>query len=717
MEPITQPNYLDQLNPAQRQAVETTDGPLLVLAGAGTGKTRVLVTRLSHILLQQKAWPSQVLAVTFTNKAALEMKERIGAMIGQNLQGMWLGTFHSIGARFLRQHGELVGLQPNFTIMNADDQVRLIKQLLEFIHVDDKKLTPAYCTHMINKWKDQGLSPSQINPNRHGIDDRLVKLYDLYEERLKVLNTVDFGDLLMKCLHLFQKEPEVLGFYQDKFKYILVDEYQDTNVAQYLLLRLLAQKTHNICCVGDDDQSIYSWRGAEVTNILRFDKDFPGAVTIRLEQNYRSTPHILAAASGLIAHNKGRLGKTLWTDQAGGEPVCLKGVWNGAEEARWIGGEIEGLQRKGTKLSQMAILVRAGFQTREFEEAFLSLAIPYKIIGGPRFYERQEIRDAIAYCRLVVQPQDDLAFERIINVPKRGIGETSVKKLHQQAREEGKCLYEISRTALQTDELKGKARTSMMEFLRQMDYWRTLVRTMTPDALVKLILDESGYTTHWQSQKTLEASGRLENLKELVTAIAEFETLETFLEHVSLVMETTTSAAQDVVTVMTMHSAKGLEFDIVFLAGWEEGIFPSQKTIMDGGEKELEEERRLAYVGLTRAKKQAYITFAANRQLYGQWQNNVPSRFIGELPPANVLVLSNSFMRGGSTGANNSQINGQARTISSGSSPFSKFKRSQRVFHEKFGYGRVQEVEGDRLLVHFEHSGLKRVMDGYVKGA
>jgi len=706
-------SHLDSLNLPQRQAVEETEGPVLVLAGAGTGKTRVLISRLGHILLNHKALPSEILAVTFTNKAALEMKNRTADLIGQSLGGMWLGTFHSISARILRNHPDLVGLSSNFTILNTDDQERIIKQLLQMENIENKKETTKIFLSVISGWKDRGLTPDKVTDGYLGSTNSktILRIYELYQERLRVVNAVDFGDLLLHCLTIFTKHPDVLSLYAKRFKYILVDEYQDTNVAQYLWLRLLASASKNICCVGDDDQSIYGWRGAQVGNILRFEKDFPGAKVIRLEQNYRSTPAILGAASGLISHNKGRLGKTLWTDRSQGDPVFIKNVWDGGEEARWIADQITLFHRKDTPLSQMAILVRAGFQTREFEETFLALAIPYRIVGGLRFYERQEIRDALAYLRLAAQPQDDLAFERVINLPRRGIGLTTVQKMHIVGRAQGIPLAEVARQIIETDEIKGKTRLALRQFLENIERWHMQSRTTSPDELVKIILDESGYTDMWKADKSPDAAGRLENLKELVVAIAEFQDLESFLEHVSLVTETAQTASNEAVTLMTMHAAKGLEFDLVFLSGWEEGVFPSQRTLIEKSNTELEEERRLAYVALTRAKKNAYITFASNRRVHGQWQSNLPSRFINELPSQYICFLENGFSRNNNAfrSASRPTVTPQTLII-----PAAPFKLGERVFHLKFGYGIVKEVEMDRLLINFEHAGLKKVLHSFV---
>jgi DNA helicase-2/ATP-dependent DNA helicase PcrA len=695
--------YLANLNPEQRAAVETLDGPVLVLAGAGTGKTRVLTTRIAHILATGRARPAEILSVTFTNKAAREMKHRVGAMVGQIVEGMpWLGTFHSIGVKILRRHAELVGLKPDFTILDTDDQIRLMRQILEAEDIDEKRWPARMLAGLIDSWKNRGLAPDQV-PAGEGAsfaNGKGRKLYVAFQDRLKVLNAADFGDLLLECIRLFRTQPEVLRQYQARFKYILVDEYQDTNVAQYLWLRLLGQSTglvlretarsaapgdedqphdadreaaatapgdphpeersgtprvskgeappprtlKNICCVGDDDQSIYGWRGAEVDNILRFEHDFPGAKVIRLERNYRSTAHILAAASHLIAHNEGRLGKTLRTEDVPGEKVTVTGSWDSEEEARAIGEEIEELQRGGHRLDEIAILVRASFQMREFEDRFVTLGLPYRVIGGPRFYERQEIRDALAYLRLIAQPADDLAFERIVNVPKRGLGDATVKLLHEHARRRRISLMEATRALIETDELKPRPRGSLRDLVASFDRWRAQKDALPHTELTEIVLDESGYTEMWQKDRSADAAGRLENLKELIRSMEDFENLQGFLEHISLVMDTDKNESGEAVLVMTLHSAKGLEFDTVFLPGWEEGLFPHQRTLDDQGRAGLEEERRLAHVGITRARRRAKIYFATNRRMHGQWQSNIPSRFLDELPEGSVEVTES---RGG----------------------------------------------------------------------
>ena len=672
-------SYLAGLNAEQRLAVETLDGPVLVLAGAGTGKTRVLTVRIAHILATGRARPSEILAVTFTNKAAREMKGRVGDIVGHVVEGMpWLGTFHSIGVKILRRHAEMVGLKSDFTILDVDDQIRLLKQLLEAENIDDKRWPARVLAMLIDGWKNRGLTPEQVPPGEASAfaNGKGLKLYKAFQERLKILNACDFGDLLLECIRLFREQPEVLRQYQARFKFILVDEYQDTNVAQYLWLRLLAQRTQstsprargeadarsaadegapelpelmasgereaqapkNICCVGDDDQSIYGWRGAEVDNILRFEHDFPGATVIRLERNYRSTGHILAAASHLIAHNEGRLGKTLRTDDELGEKVSVTGAWDSEEEARAIGEEIEQLQREGHALNDIAILVRASFQMREFEDRFVTLGLNYRVIGGPRFYERAEIRDALAYLRVVNSPADDLAFERIVNVPKRGLGDATVQLLHDHARKRRVPLTVAARAMVETDELKPKPRGSLRGVLDSFERWRKQRDALPHTELAEIILDESGYTEMWQKDRSADAAGRLENLKELVRSMDEFENLAGFLEHISLVMDNEKGADADAVNIMTLHAAKGLEFDTVFLPGWEEGVFPNQRALDDQGRAGLEEERRLGHVGITRAKRRAKIYFATNRRMHGLWQTNIPSRFLDELPEANVEV-------------------------------------------------------------------------------
>jgi DNA helicase-2/ATP-dependent DNA helicase PcrA len=729
-EPFRHAPYLDSLNEGQREAVEAVEGPVLVLAGAGTGKTRVLTTRLGHILMQGLAHPGEILSVTFTNKAAREMMERVAAMVGRSVDGWWLGTFHALGARILRTHGHAIGIDPRFTILDADDQLRLIKQIVREKELDEKRWPPRTLLALIQRWKDRGLTPNKAS----GQDDadfaegKAVELYREYQERLAFQNTVDFGDLLLHCVTLFTKVPEVLEEYQNRFRYILVDEYQDTNVAQYLWLRLLARKHKNICCVGDDDQSIYSWRGAEVGNILRFDKDFPGATVVKLERNYRSTGHILGAASGLIAHNEGRLGKTLWTEDDGGDRVVIQSVWDGQEEARVVGEEIELLQSNGVPLSEMAVLVRTGFQTREFEERLMTLGLPYRIVGGARFYERKEIRDAIAYLRVIVLPTDSLAFERIINVPKRKIGDKAVQTLHRFARSADKPLVAAAEVLLETDELPKITRKPLAELLASFARWRAMIQAEHHSDVMKLILEESGYLESLKKEKDPKAPARIDNLKELPNAMAEFDTLEEFLEHVSLVMDNESADDTDKVTMMTLHGAKGLEFDVVFLPGWEEKLFPHQLSLDEKGRDGLEEERRLAYVGVTRARKKAYVLHAANRRVYNEWRSNLPSRFVDELPEEHVAKRGKPGLYGNQDGGGRFgalRETGPSFAFKSRPVPMpqpisdeeSRFKTGQRVFHDKFGYGRILNSDGGKLQIAFEKAGVKKVMENFVEEA
>src|SRR5689334_10540455 len=830
------PRYLDGLNPEQREAVETLDGPVLVLAGAGTGKTRVLTTRIAHILSQGRARPNEILSVTFTNKAAREMKLRLGQMLGQAVEGMpWLGTFHSIGGRILRFHAEMAQLKSNFTVLDVDDQVRLLKQLLQAEDIDDKRWPARMLAGLIDGWKNRGLAPSQVPPGEAAVfaNGKGGKLYTAYQERLKILNAADFGDLLLENIRIFREHPDVLRQYQQRFRFILVDEYQDTNVAQYLWLRLLSQAPlssstsprtrgevasqsdagegdsprtelvetaphpnplpvkdgereqsapaaapplKNICCVGDDDQSIYGWRGAEVDNILRFEHDFPGAKVIRLERNYRSTGHILAAASYLIAHNEGRLGKTLRTEDVDGEKVTVTGAWDSEEEARAIGEEIEELQRKGEKLNEIAILVRASYQMRELEDRFVTLGLNYRVIGGPRFYERAEIRDALAYLRVINSPADDLAFERIVNVPKRGLGDATVQMLHDHARKRRIPLFEAARAVVDTDELKPKARGSLRQVILQFDRWRAQSEVTAHTELAQVVLDESGYTDMWQKDRSADAAGRLDNLKELVRSMEEFENLHGFLEHISLVMDREGSSDDEAVSLMTLHSAKGLEFDNVFLPGWEEGLFPSQRTLDEQGRAGLEEERRLAHVGLTRARRRAKLYFATNRRIHGTWTTTIPSRFLDELPAASVEITESKGGSGWGGGYAASRFDniesfgssyatpgwqraqqnrnrggrGQAQSgFNEDQSPFgsrgdfgggfargkrapmtiegelvakstgtvSEFALDDRVFHQKFGYGRVVKIDGNKLTIAFDKAGEKKVVDSFVERA
>ncbi len=754
--------YLDDLNPAQREAVTALDGPVLMLAGAGTGKTKALMARIAHLLTEGRASSRQILAVTFTNKAAKEMKDRLGKTPFDlkeqlNQHGLpWMGTFHSISAKILRRHAELAGLKSNFTILDTDDQLRLMKQLIVAANIDEKRWPARMLAGLIDGWKNRAMTPSKVPSSEAGAyNNRGTELYEAYQNRLRTLNAADFGDLLLHVVTIFQGHPDVLAQYQRWLPYILVDEYQDTNVAQYLWLRLLAQAHRNICCVGDDDQSIYGWRGAEVGNILRFEKDFPGAVVIRLEQNYRSTPHILAAASGIIAANADRLGKTLWTEEREGEKVRLIGHWDGEEEARWIGEEVEALSKgrralPTTSLDDMAILVRASHQMRAFEDRFLTIGLPYRVIGGPRFYERLEIRDAMAYFRLAVSPDDDLAFERVVNTPKRGLGDKAQQTIQRLARANGLGLHEGARMLLAEGGIGGKGAGQLRAFVDGIDRWHeeTRAKRRSHIELAEMILEESGYTDMWTQDKTPEAPGRLENLKELVKALEGFENLQGFLEHVALIMDNETEEAAEKVSIMTLHAAKGLEFPVVFLPGWEDGLFPSQRSMDESGLKGLEEERRLAYVGITRAEELATISFAANRRVYGQWQSAMPSRFIDELPADHVEVLTPPGLYGGGFGAAGmaSTIEAKAMNADVYNSPgwkrmqeragnrpvgqpreakgividataVSSFAMGDRAFHDKFGYGTVVGIEGDKLDVAFDKAGIKKIVARFVRSA
>jgi DNA helicase-2/ATP-dependent DNA helicase PcrA len=746
------------LNPPQREAVLTTEGPVLMLAGAGTGKTAALTARLAHLVRARLAWPSEILCVTFTNKAAREMRERVGSLIGPAVEGMpWLGTFHSIAARMLRRHAELVGLQSNYTIVDTDDQLRLLKQLIVAEGVDEKRWPPRQLAGLIDRWKNRGLLPGDLDAveNEAYANGKGQHFYRLYQDRLKALNACDFGDLTLHMVTILRSHRDVLEHYQQRFKYVMVDEYQDTNSVQYLWLRLLAQARRNICVVGDDDQSIYSWRGAEVANILRFEKDFPGAKVIRLEQNYRSTPQILAAASGLIGENSQRLGKTLWTEAHPGDKLRVIGVWDGPEEARRVGDEIERLEREGAPLDRIAILVRAQFQTREFEDRFIAIGLAYRIVGGFRFYERAEIRDALAYLRVIAQPADDLAFERIVNTPKRGLGDKAIERIHRLARAQGVPLAAAALAIVDTDELPARARSTLLALMRDFARWREMAKEASPAELARTMLDESGYTAALQAERSVEASGRLENLSELARAMEEYETLGDFLEHVSLVMDNDANDEAEKVTIMTIHAAKGLEFDHVFLPGWEEGVFPSQRALDEGGLASLEEERRLAYVAITRARRRCTILHAANRRIYGQWNSSIPSRFIAELPadhvtqettmtggaslwraqwsemsdpfadvaraqPARVVTRGPGWQRAAAQSYDPvpKRIAEPGRSAASfAAKPRGDIGVGTRVFHDKFGYGVVAAQEGNKLEIDFEGTGRKRLIDSFVKVA
>ena len=750
--------WLARLNDPQRDAVLTSEGPVLMLAGAGTGKTAALTHRLANLIRERKAWPSEILCVTFTNKAAREMRHRVGDLIGDAVEGMpFLGTFHSICAKMLRRHAELVGLESNYTIIDTDDQLRLLKALVREQELDEKRWPPKQLAGLIDRWKNRGLNPADLTPvdNEAYANGRGQQMYALYQERLKALNACDFGDLLLHMLNIFRTHRDVLAQYQNRFKYIMVDEYQDTNAVQYLWLRLLAQERKNICVVGDDDQSIYSWRGAEVANILRFEKDFPGAKVIKLEQNYRSTPQILAAASGLIEANSQRLGKTLWTEINAGEKVRVIGVWDAPEEARRVGEEIERLEHEGAPLDQVAILVRAQYQTREFEDRFIHIGLNYRIIGGFRFYERAEIRDALAYLRVIAQPADDLAFERIYNTPKRGLGAKTLEKMYQHARRQGIPLAAAALELADSDELPARARNTVAGLMASFVEWREEAEKVSPAELMHMVLAESGYDDMLKADRSAESAGRAENLSELARAMEDYGTLEDFLEHVALVMENDARDDGEKVTIMTMHAAKGLEFNHVFLPGWEEGVFPSQRSLDEGGLASLEEERRLAYVAITRARRRCTILHAANRRIYGQWTSSIPSRFIEELPddtikqettltggasmwranwsdsddpfahvaqdkPDRSSARGPGWQRALASGYETKQARVRENTRSAASfaaKPRGDMEVGQRVFHDKFGYGEVIGMEGNKLEIEFDKAGTKRVIDSFVQKA
>ena len=734
-------SYIDLNNP-QKEAVNNLNGPLLVLSGAGTGKTRVLTARLANLLYSNTTKPWKVLAVTFTNKAAKEMRIRLEELIGPIANSVWLGTFHSIGARILRENADLVGLNSNYTIITTDDQARLLKQIMLDEDLDIKKFTPKSMSSLISSWKDKGYTheDSKISNNDFFANGKAKQIYKIYQTRLKTLNSADFGDLLLYNLEIFTKHPDILDKYHSKLSHFLVDEYQDTNTIQYLWLKLLADKTKNICCVGDDDQSIYGWRGAQVGNILRFEKDYPMANVIKLEENYRSTGRILDAANSIIINNKERLGKSLKTSLEKGEKIDLISVWDGIEEAKKTSNEIEKLFSLGFKYDQMAVLVRAGHQTRFFEERFVDIGIPYKVIGA-KFYERLEIRDALAYLRVVQQPNDDLALERIINVPRRGLGTNTTSLIHSYARKNNISFFMASQELLMTDELRPNVKRTLEVLINQFNNWRNQEKTIPHTDLALKVLEESGYISHWQSEKSIEGEGRLENLKELINAMSSFENLSGFLEHISLVMDGDNEAEAGEVSLMTLHAAKGLEFDAVFLPGWEEGLFPSQRSIDELGLAGLEEERRLAYVGITRAKKRLFITFAANRQIHGLWQGSIPSRFISELPKndlneniesnlgaeassynqINFEVTNDNFsygpgyFRAKKKGINVLDVYKQTKINQNNLNLNVDFKNGQRVFHQKFGMGLILSSEGDKLNISFDKAGEKRVIASFVK--
>lgn len=751
--------WLEELNSEQRQAVECTQGPLLVLSGAGTGKTKVLTTRLAYILSNMLAQPWNCLVVTFTNRAANEMKERVQNLIGDTVNSVWLGTFHRICVKILRAHAELVGLKPNFTILGEDDQKRLIKQILEAEGREDKKYPPQSFVDSISRLKDKGITVDKaVSEFRSSV---LLTVYQKYQARLLELNCVDFGDILLDTLILLQSNPEVADIYLDKFKYIMVDEYQDTNVTQYLLLRLLSQKHRNICCVGDDDQSIYSWRGAEIENILRFQKDFEDAKVIRLERNYRSTANILNAASSLIAHNTERLGKTLKVAENSpsaryaDDKIRVNNYFSGEEEAKQITSEIERLHHNGFNYSDIAVLVRTAAQTREFEEKFINEAIPYQVIGGPKFYERAEIRDILAYLRVLLQPSDDLAFERIINKPSRGIGAKTIEKLRQITHLKQVSMFDAVEYLLaEASGISSKAKNNLIEFINNFKTWRELLVHVQPADLTNQIINDSGYMDMLKNDTSAEAEGKIENLRELINVMSDsdnYPTMEEFLEHVSLVMDNDSSMDGNKVMLITLHSAKGLEFDAVFLPGWEESLFPHQRSLDEGGANSLEEERRLAYVAITRAKRKLYISMATSRRIYGEWKNNPPSRFLNEIPSSCLQItnqVSSCYNGSGSYYGGSSYQNsaskyggGYAKKKFSTKPSYQKYvdddeheysyesvndeyqSRSKnsyigvRVYHDTFGYGKIISVSGQMCVVDFDNYGKKKVMGSYLRQA
>ncbi len=774
---------LQNLNQAQRDAVLQSEGPLLVLAGAGTGKTRVLTSRIIHIINSYLASPLQILAVTFTNKAAAEMKKRIGEVIGDQVNNLWIGTFHGIAARITRRHAEVVGLKNDFTIIDQDDQLRLLKQIIADFNIDTKQFPAKNYLNKISRMKDFGAAQSLYNQGNSGVasaqnqqgqgssqfsqgDGGLPKfkeVFSVYQSRLKSMNAADFGDLLAYNLEIFNKAPEVLSYYQDKFHYILVDEYQDTNNVQYQWLLRLAAKHQNICAVGDDDQSIYSWRGANIANILRFEKDFTNAHVIRLEQNYRSTGNILKAADSVILNNKERHGKTLWTEAGEGEPVKLFSFIDDRSEASTITETISNYYRQRKyKLAEAAILVRAGYQTRAFEEAFIKASLPYRIIGGMKFYERMEVKDAICYLRTVANVADDLALSRIINVPKRGVGDSTINNLYQKGKSENISLYSAISGAIANNELKGKAKDALKSLLDQIERWRKSLENSSLAETAKLILAESGYTQMWRSENTLESQGRLENIDEFVNSLSEFSNITEFLEYVSLVEAKEEKLGQDAVSVMTVHAAKGLEFNLVFIPGLEDGVFPSSRSVEE--RNGVEEERRLLYVAITRARKELVMCYAQTRFVFGDYQSSLPSRFLKELPENVKVIADNSggFQRNNAVGiAGNaggfqrnayassatklqglsrdfSRLSEQPRNSTQGlaaqysSAIQSRFAAApqnsasanisdplfgKRVFHQKFGYGKVREIEGSKLSIDFEKSGRKVVMKDFITQA
>ncbi len=728
--------YFKELNQNQRKAVETLDGPLLVLSGAGTGKTRVLTARIANLLFSSKAKPWNILAVTFTNKAAREMRDRLETIIGPSVNNIWLGTFHSIAARILRENAELVSLKSNFTIINTDDQKRLLKELIIFEKLDEKKITPQFVLNLLSTWKDMGLTVKDIlsSEKQYLINGKAGILFKNYQNRLLDMNYVDFADLLLHNLNIFNLHQDILQKLKSKIKYFLIDEYQDTNTAQYLWLKKLVKPENNICCVGDDDQSIYGWRGADVKNILNFEKDFQEAKILRLEENYRSSKCILNAANTLIANNKYRLGKSLKTSKETGEKIIILQAWDGLDEARKISSKIETLIKQDVNMDEIAVLVRAGYQTRLFEERFVHIGLPYKVVGV-KFYERLEIRDALAYFRLLIQKSDDLAFERIINSPKRGIGPQTINFIKNYSRDKNKSLYNSIIDLVQTDEFRPGVKLTLKNFTRNYEIWEEDLSKISHVDLAMKILEESGYIQNLKIEKSIEAEGRLENLKELVNAMSAFDNMLGFLEHIALVNDSDAEHKDGQISLMTLHAAKGLEFSAVFLPCWEEGSFPSQRSIDEKGKEGLEEERRLAYVGITRAKKHLCISCASSRQIYGNWQNVIPSRFIEELPESEVKGVDPNEINNTSNHFDDFEFNQDYKnnksfknfTNSSDSNikiydenklntyVTSNLKIGEKVFHIKFGTGLIIDIDNDKVEVNFDKAGIKKVIGSYLK--
>ncbi len=682
-----------------------------MLAGAGTGKTRVLTTKLSKIIRENYANPYEILTVTFTNKAANEMKNRVESILNINTAGWWIGTFHSMGARILRKNPEIVGLKKQFTIIDTDDQLKLLKQVLSFHNIDDKRWPAKNLSYVIQRWKDKGLNPENID--QQGSDfanNKGAVLYETYQKRLKTLNAVDYGDLLLHNLNMFLIQPDIKNYYKNKFKFVLVDEYQDTNMCQYYWLQNIVNKNQNICVVGDDDQSIYSWRGAEVKNIFKFEKEYDKVKVIKLEKNYRSKANILNAANFLISNNKNRMGKDLWTDDEAGEKIEIINVNNNEEEATYISDKIEELISSGVLLKSFAILVRASYQTRAFEDRFIKIGMPYKIIGGTKFYERLEIRDALAFLRIVASDYDDLAFERIINVPKKGIGEKTIRSIEVFRREKNLSLIQAARELVKINYFSNKINNNLSNFTKLIEKWRNQ-KTLNASELAETILDESGYTEMWQNDKSVEAESRLDNLKELVNAITEFDTIRSFIEHIQLVMDNELNNKNNSVNILTFHASKGLEFENIFLPGWEEEVFPNKRALEERLNEGLEEERRLAYVGITRAQKRVWILHANSRIIHGQWFYSIPSRFLSELPTDNVISNSNTNTNYfGNLNYQNNILKNDHTYIENKET----ILNGDRVFHQKFGYGSVINLENDNAEVKFEKTSTKKVKIDYL---